>query len=244
MAVQRNAALKKARAKQAKIAKKKALQDTAAKARALKKLGLYNPKESIKQSTLTAAKKRRINKLYTDLQKRTHYNAESGRVIRPLIKQDRVAKGGKVYPRYELSQFFHLVKTKKKLKVGQRNAIKSSKGILVEKERANYRIKVSKNGTITEYLPGTRRRIRRTSYSGKELLSFLDDIENDKVKLDADEYLTLDRWGWGTPGALGEAYGNDELQSLADLFKEYVKQMPPTTFSAFIHKSEVTRRRY
>jgi hypothetical protein len=234
----------KARKLRAKNKKKNELREIAIRARALKKLGLYNPKDSIKQSTITPAKKRRINKAFFDLQRHAKF-VEKGHTVRPLTKVDKVGKNGRVTQHYQLNKNFQLVRTKKKTNAIS-GVIKTKKGYLVEKDTPDSIVRINKKtGEIVQSRAnkkGPRTITRRKGIKGKAIAEFVDDIENNRIKIKPNQHLVYHRFGWTNPNNT-QAFDHDELDMFAELvFRVYEVQMSPKVFADWMDASELLIR--
>lgn len=231
----------------ARVAKKKAqakneLRDIAAKARALKKLGLYNPKEPIKQSTLTKSKKRTITKAFNKLQRHSKF-IEKGFSVRPLVKIDKVNKAGRIVSSYKLSDYFKLFKTKKKTNAIS-GVVASRKGILVEKDTVDSVIRINKDGDLVQSRPsksGKRIITRRKGVKGKKIIKLVEDIESGKIKLKKNQHLIYNRYGWKDKNNT-RAFDYDELDLFVSEFYNYQREMPPAIFNGWLDASELSIR--
>lgn len=192
----------------AKLTKKKAAQKRADKQlveqwRALKKLGVYDSKESPAISRLTKTRRESIKKKFNDVQNLARY--EGGEAYRPLhfhsytkpvVKLDRmgrvVKRGTRKIERYELdTDHFQIVKGKPKQKLS--DSIKTQKGLLAAKG-ANEKIKIQKDGTvnIVQNLNAAKTEFSRVPVSGPvEILQLMDDIRAGRLKLNKGEGLQI-----------------------------------------------------
>lgn len=239
----RQKAEKHAKKLRAKNKHKNELRETAMRARALKKLGLYNPKDSIKQSTLTPAKRQRINKAFYNLQRHSKF-IEKGHTVRPLNKIDKVGKNGRVTQHYQLNKNFQLIHTKKKTSAIS-GVIKTRKGILVEKDSPDSVVRVNaKTGELVQSTPnkkGPRTITRRKGIKGQAIAKFVDDIDNNRIRIKNNQHLVYHRFGWTDPRNT-QAFDHDELDLFANVFHEYQKQMSIKVFESWLDASELLLR--
>ena len=239
---ERKRAEAKARKLRAKNKQKAELREIAIRARALKKLGLYNPKNPIKQSSITRAQTRRVNTLFKTLMRHGKY-IERGKTVRPLNKVAKVAKTGKIIETYQLNENFAFLRTKKKTKIKQ-GVIKTSKGYIVEKDSPSSKVRINNNGDITQSTKnekGPRTLTRRKAITGNAIAKFVDDVENNKVRIKENQHLMYRRFGWVDSSNV-KLFDHDEMDLFAQLFRDYQKEMPPAIFKGWMDASELLIR--
>lgn len=190
------------------LAVKKKTRDAVEKGRALKKLGLYSPKQ-LSQKTLTASQRRTINAKFKLLQSEKFYTRG---ISHSPLTQD--AKG-----RYQLSDYFSLVRTKKKIVEQKSGVIKTDKGLLVS-HAGNVKARVDRKGNLVEVdkAKGTRKQFRRLRNT--DLIKFLEKGARGELKgkYPKGTRFILHRWG----GSNGSHYReiNPEIEGdFADVYK-------------------------
>lgn len=221
-----------------KTAQRKALQvkraredEYLARWRALKKLGLVNTKNPPAKKRLTSKVKAKINKEFFALQDHGHF--AKGRVNRPLKKIEYKTPTGKKREKYELSEYFHALTTKKKTSA-KTGIIKTGKGYIVEVNSPETKIRINKRGELVEKT-GTRIR-RRSSYKGKYIIQLIEQIERGRLKIKNNEWLVYRPWG---SEAYEQMYAQDSLEDFAIQARSYQLQMSPKTFNDWLDTSEI-----
>src|SRR5690349_9625923 len=182
--------LSKAAGKKAQQIKRAREDEYLARWRALKKLGLVNTKKPPAKKRLTSSVKRNINKEFYALQSNGHF--AKGKVNRPLKKVEYKTPAGHKKEKYELSEYFHALNTKKKTSA-KTGLIKTKKGYIVELNNPQTKIRINKRGELVEKT-GSKIR-RRSSYQGKYILELIQQIERGTFKVKRDEWLVYRPWG-------------------------------------------------
>ena len=171
--------------------------------RVLKKLGVYDSKDSPAISKLTKGKRETIKKKFNEVQNLTRYeNGEAYRPLhfvsynKPVVKLDKmgrvVSRRTRHVERYDIDQdHFEVVKGKPKQKLS--DSLKTKSGLLVAKG-ANEKITITKEGKVEvrEVKNAPRTVFSREPISGPvEYLTLMDDIRAGRLKLKKGEGLQI-----------------------------------------------------
>lgn len=224
--------LSKAASKKALQVKKAREDEYLARWRALKKLGLISAKKPPAKKRLTSKVKSKINKEFYALQEHGHY--AKGKVNRPLKKVEYKTPAGHKREKYELSEYFHALKTKKKTSA-KTGIIQTGKGYIVEIDRPDTKVRINNRGELVEKTASGRIR-RRSSYQGKYILQLIEQIERQKFKVKNNEWLVYRPWG---SEAYEQMYAADSLEDFAIQARAYQLQMSAKTFNDWLDTSEI-----
>lgn len=216
----------------AKQAQKIRDQETVARWRALKKLGVISTKNKPSAKNLTRSLRTKINKEFFDLQGAASYS--KGKVSRPLKKVEKKTPKGKTREVYELDDSFKFLRSKKAKAEGLSGVIKTKNGYILAKQNKDSTFRVDKHGVIVENT-GTYR-IRKKGYKGTAIMSLVSDIENGKVKIRSNQALAYRPWG---SARVEQMFDYDSLNDFAKMVNQYVQQMPPSVFKHWSNLTEV-----
>lgn len=205
--------------------------DLVAKWRALKKLGLINTRNNPSKKHLTSRLKTKINKEFYAIQGEGQY--VRGKTIRPFIKETVKTKSG-IHVKYNLSDYFHLIKTKNKTEI-RTGIIKTSKGYLAQKKSKNSRVTINKKGEVLETIG--KERYRKKSYSGAAILDLYTKAKDGTLKIPRGERMVLNKFG--SFGRNQEMYEKDSLDEFIATIDAYAKEMSSIVFQDFLDRSEV-----
>lgn len=219
-------------AKKAQAAQRARDQETVARWRALKKLGVISTKNNPSAKNLTRSLRTKINKEFFDLQGAASYS--KGKVKRPLQKVIKKTPSGKQREVYELDDSFKFLRTKKGKASGLSGVIKTKNGFILAKQTPESKFRIAKNGDIIENT-GTYR-IRKKGYRGKEIVALVHDIEEGKVKIRSNQALAYRPWG---SARVEQMFDYDSLDDFAKMVNQYAQQMPPTVFKHWSNLTEV-----
>lgn len=183
--------------------KKAADKDAVAKWRVLRKIGVYESKDSPAVSRLTKARRRAIDTKFKAVQNLGEY--DEGNVYRPLHKHEYTKetitydshgrikdKKTRQLSRYELDKD-HFQALNKKPAQAPSNSIPTKKGLLVGKQ-SNEKVTITKDGKVktTETTGGAKTHFTREPLTGPvEFLQLIDDYKAGRLKFNKNEGLTI-----------------------------------------------------
>ena len=182
--------------------------ETVEKGRALKRLGLYEPK-SLAVKTLTPSQRRTIDAKFKALQSEKYYTR--GVSHSPLVMDEK----GK----YKLSQYFSLVRTKKK-DVEQKSGVTKTKNGLLVSHPGTVKMRIDRKGRLLEVdkAKGMEKRFRRLRNG--DLIKFLERGARGELKgkFPKGTRFILHRWG-GNQGLHYREINPEIPGDFADVYK-------------------------
>lgn len=159
----------------------KVAHETAKKAQALKRMGLYNPTREIKIRTkFTPRQERDIFKRFAKIQAHGIFDSKSGQTIRPF---KRTKRG------YKLTDAFRT--DKRKIKADGYDIIRTRKGSIVPKKLGS--IKILKDGTVVtkQKLLGKTRTVHSGTLTPKQTIKFVNDVLEGRFKFPKDSFIRM-----------------------------------------------------
>jgi hypothetical protein len=222
----------------ARDAERELRRDLTAKWRELRRIGVYNTKETAAQSRLTKARIRAINKHFKEIQR--NGKSVGGRVERPIVLQTTLTKKGNIRTRYKTSGHFEFIRTKQKTEL-RSGITKTRKGYIIEKTSKQAKVRLNKRGQVVESVGGVQRRL--VLYKGKDMMQLLDDMEKGRYKLEPGEMIVLKKWG--SPNATISVDDETGAVLLGGYWSGFLKDQPRAVTESFINHSviEIIRKK-